>query len=288
MIRWTIFALLSAALFGVWSTAAQADDAAAETWAELVSMELAKGRPMPMLTAYDWDLDLAAAYAVQRELVDILYGGLIPGGYKAGLTTATARKKYYVREPISGALPRAGRRADGAVIDAGQFKKPMIEIELGFIVRSPIRREMKSVSDLETYIRYAVPAIELPDVNYEKPNSLTGLDLVATNIAASGYVIGKPFLLRRLAEVNAIKVTLTHDGKLIDEGMASTASGNQLAALVSQGHSLYPDQVLMTGSLGKINPGLPGRYHAQYGDYGKLDFELKASSALAASEAPSQ
>ena len=251
-------------------------------------MELAKGRPMPMLTAYDWDLDLKAAYAVQRALVKIRYGGLIPGGYKAGLTTATARKKYFVREPISGALPRAGRRADGAVIQADQFKNPMIEIELGFILRSPIRREMKSVSDLETYIRYAVPAVELPDVNYEKLNSITGLDLVATNIAASGYVIGKPFLLRRLAEVNTIRVTLTHDGKLIDEGMASNASGNQLAALlwlvnhlVRQGYSLYPDQVLMTGALGKINPGLPGLSHAQYGNYGKLDFELKGPSALA-------
>ena len=51
MIRWNIFALLAIVLSAAWG-AAQGNDAASETWAELVSMELDKGRPMPMLTAY--------------------------------------------------------------------------------------------------------------------------------------------------------------------------------------------------------------------------------------------
>lgn len=260
-----------------------ADDVAAENWADVIAIELAHGRPMPALSAYDPDFRLDTAYAVQRALVESLYGGQPIGGYKAGFTSKTAQNKYYLREPVSGVLPGKGRLANGAVVEAAKFKKLMVEIEFGFVLRSAIRRRMKSINDLKTYIASVVPAIELPDLDYEKPHLLIGLDIVATNIAARSYIIGKPLVLRDLTEVNSLKATLTHEGKQIDEGAATNALGNQLEAvywlvnhLVDQGHTLYAGQVLLTGALGKINPGEPGHYRADYGGRAAIEFEIKA------------
>lgn len=274
--------------------AAQADgpiDVTAENWADVVAIEIENGRPMPAVSAYDPAFNLRTAYAVQRALVERLYHGKPVGGYKAGFTSAAAQKKYYLRAPVSGVLPGAGRLASGAVVDAGKFRKLMVEIEFGYVLLSPIRRKMTSIADLRTYISAVVPAIELPDVDFEKPNSLIGLDIVATNIAARAYIIGKPLPLRDMNEVNALKVTLSHDGKPIDEGLGSNALGNQLEALrwlvnhlVERGETLLPGQVLITGALGKINPGLPGHYVADYGGKGQITFEVKAAPAKPAAK----
>ncbi len=278
--RLTAIAALCAVLTGFRVTAA---DVASENWADIVVIELAQGRPMPALSSYDPDFSLDAAYAVQRALVERLYGNRAIGGYKAGFTSKAAQLKYYLRAPVSGVLPGDGRLSDGAIVDLAKFKKLMIEVEIGFILRSPIRRPMKSIADLKTYVSSAVPAIELPDLNYEKPHNLIGLDIVATNVAARSYIVGKPLALRDLGEVNGFKINLTHDGKSIDQGLATNALGNQLEALrwlvnhlLERGYPLDPGQVLITGVLGKINPGLPGHYRAEFGPRSTIEFDVKA------------
>lgn len=256
-------------LLGIWLNAATAD---ADGWAAIVIEELKRGEPMPVLSAYGAALDVQTAYGIQRLIVEDALKSREIGGYKAGFTAAAPRQKFKLQHPIAGVLFADGLLGDGAEVRRPAYRRLMVEVEIGFVLRSPITRPMESIADLKTYVSHAVPAIELPDLNYEDLQNLIGLDVLATNMAAAAYLIGKPFGLTDLAEVNALEVSLYRDGELIDHGHAHNALGNQLLALqwlvntlIEQGWPLQPGQVLLTGTLGKINPGTTGSYYADFG-----------------------
>ena len=48
-----------------------------------------------------------------------------------------------------------------------------------------------------------------------------------------------------------------------------------LNSAVEQGYKVEPGHILITGALGKLVPGKPGKYVADYGDFGKISFEVK-------------
>ncbi|MEQ8230133.1 MAG: hypothetical protein RLW61_23325 [Gammaproteobacteria bacterium] len=267
------------------SIASPAQDASADGWADILRRELARGVPLPRLSTLVPDLDLALAYAIQESFVaaERIERGI--GGYKAGFTNAPAQARFGLDAPVHGVLYADGERHDGAAIDLAGFARPMVELEIGFRLLSAIRRPMKSVADLRTYVSDVVPAVELPDLHYDEFDQLNGLDIVATNIASRAYVVGKPLPLAGLDTVNELAVALYHDGELIDEGHARNAMGDQLEALLwlvnrvqAAGWPLEPGQLLITGTLGRINPAAPGRYRAEYraagAARGALEFTL--------------
>ena len=270
----------------VLSAPAKATDGSADDWADIVQLELAHGQPMPLLSVYYDQLNSASAYDIQHALViHEMRKKRVIGGFKAGFTQAALRAKYRTKEPVSGVLFLDAGFRDGDEIDSGLFKKPMLEVEIGYVLRSPITRQLHSVADLKTYISHAVPAVEIPDLNYVNVGGLNANDIIATNVAASRYVVGKPFVLPDLAQVNEIRVALYRDDQVLDTGAASDALGNQLEALLwlvndayAHGWQLQAGQLLITGTLGKMNPGLPGSYRADYGLGRTLSFVLKPAA----------
>ena len=280
---------LAVLIAGLSSCPAHGVDGSADDWADIVQLELARGQPMPLLSVYYDQLNSASAYDIQRALVSHeMRKKRAIGGFKAGFTQAALRLKYHTKEPISGVLFADAAFEDGAEIDAGLFKKPMLEVEIGYVLRSPITRKLHSIADLKTYISHALPAVEIPDLNYANVGGLNAYDIIATNIASSRYVVGKPFTLRDLAQVNEIRVALYRDEQVIDSGAAIDALGNQLEALLwlvndAYGHGwhLQAGQLLITGTLGKMNPALPGSYRADYGLGRTLSFVLKPAAPVA-------
>ncbi|MEX2481549.1 MAG: fumarylacetoacetate hydrolase family protein [Gammaproteobacteria bacterium] len=258
-----------------------AGQAALEGWADVIATERQQGKLLPRVSDLQPGLDLDEAYAIQRALVTVERPHRGIGGYKAGFTNPASRAPYGLNGPVTGVLYADGARADGATIDLADFHRLMIEVEIGFVLRSPIRRPMKSLDDLLTYVREVVPVIELPDLAYDNPERLRGLDIVATNMAASAYVVGAPLRLSRPAAVNDIDVVLFRDGKPVDEGRAANAMGDQLGALLwlvnhvqAAGLPLETGHVLITGTLGKMNAGIAGHYRAEYAGSGEVAFEV--------------
>jgi 2-keto-4-pentenoate hydratase len=264
----------------------KAKDGSADDWADIVQLELARGQPMPLLSVYYDQLNSASAYDIQQAFViHEMRKKRVIGGFKAGFTQAALRAKYRTKEPVSGVLFADAGFKDGDQIDSALFKKPMLEVEIGYVLRSPITRRLHSVADLKTYISHALPAVEIPDLNYVNVGGLNANDIIATNVAASRYVVGKPFVLSDLAKVNEIRVALYRDEQVVDTGAASDALGNQLEALLwlvndayAHGWHLQAGHVLLTGTLGKMNPGLPGNYRADYGLGRSLSFVLKPAT----------
>lgn len=249
-------------------------------WAQVIVEETRANGAMPVLSVYDPGIDLPFAYAIQRALVELRVDGTAIAGYKAGFTAPGSGGRFGLAGPVSGVLFANGRLGEGAVLDRGELPRLMVELEIAFELRSAITRPMRSVDDLVTYVRHAAPAVELPSLDYAPMDALTGVDVVATNVASGHYLVGAPFRLRDLREVNAIEARLFRDGEPIDAGPATAALGDQLEALRwlvntlhEQGWPLEPGHVLLTGTLGRINPGEPGDYVADFGR-AKLAFRI--------------
>jgi 2-keto-4-pentenoate hydratase len=93
--------------------------------------------------------------------------------------------------------------------------------------------------------------------------------------------VGKKVALDKV-DVGAVKVAMTLDGAEANKGAASDALGDQWKALlwlvngaIEKGYTLEPGQVLITGAMGQMIPGKPGKYEADYGALGTLSFTVK-------------
>jgi 2-keto-4-pentenoate hydratase len=128
--------------------------------------------------------------------------------------------------------------------------------------------------------------IELPDLAYLDITKVTGMDLIATNVASNEVLIGdfelpKDFNLLNKMQTHMTRESNQHVTKLIS-GSGADASGDQAQALfwlikqlLNSGYSLKKGQLLITGALGKMVPAKPGKHLATFAPYGQLSFSVK-------------
>ena len=246
----------------------------------LLQADIAK-EPIPVLTATDKEMDLATAYAVQKSYLDTRLPVEGLAGFKAGLTTEAAQKRFGVPYAVSGILFRSGACSGTPVISKEDFRIPMIETEIGFVVKKAIAMPMRDVDELKQYIGTVMPAIELPDLGFADMKSLKGVDLIAANVSAVQFIRGSE-VDREAFDLNQRKVVLRHNGQIVNQGIGADAMGSQWEAalwlvnqVISQGWKVEPGHVLLTGALGQMIPGKSGSYEADYGDFGKIVFEIR-------------
>jgi 2-keto-4-pentenoate hydratase len=75
--------------------------------------------------------------------------------------------------------------------------------------------------------------------------------------------------------------TLKRNGEAINRGKGTDALGGQWKAalrlvntMVKQGWKIEPGQIIITGALGRMVPGKPGNYIADYGPLGTITFKI--------------
>ncbi|VEN72514.1 2-hydroxypenta-2,4-dienoate hydratase [Candidatus Desulfarcum epimagneticum] len=241
----------------------------------------AEGRPVPLLSARYSDMDLAMAYGVQKAYVQKKLAAEKTAGFKAGLTSRGGQKRFGVDAPVAGVLFESGKLTGRASVDPKAFKRLMMETEIGFFVAAPLKKPVSDAGALRAFIREAAPVIELPDLGFADLKTLKGTDIIAGNAAARQFIVGAPRSVDDF-DLNAVTVSLTRDGREINRGKGSEASGDQWRALlwlvntmIGQGWELEPGHILLTGALGKMLPGKPGKHVADYGDFGKIAFEIQ-------------
>jgi len=268
-------------LFLVWATLAFASEKDIEVWADKLMQAYQQGTSLPLLSTHFPDLTSAMAYQIQQAYVEKRLTQDKIAGFKAGLTSKTSQVKFGVDEPITGVLFASGKNSDGITIESKKFKNLYIEAEVGFITGKTITQTVANVTELQNYLQTILPVIELPDVNFENNEQLKGVDIIAANVSATQFVMGKDQSLQQL-EPNVITMKFFHDGKLVNTGRASEVLGDQWLSLlwlintvISQGYQIAPHHLFITGTLGKMLPGKPGKYVADYGNLGKVTFEIK-------------
>ncbi len=267
---------------------------AAENFSTKLMQAYQAKQPMPHISANLSDpsaITEEAAYQVQKAYVSLRQKADPIAGYKAGLTSTAGQKKFKVSQALSGVLFTSGNVADPKKIRLSDAQKLMIETEIGFILSKPITSPIKDKQQLAKFVESVVAVIELPDLGYEQPQKIKGIDLIAANLASHQYIMATPIPLSQLSDINLITTQLSHlpaslngtpeDPQVLLTGQANDALGDQWIALqwlinhlLQQGYQLSAGNLLITGALGKMIPAQLGEYNATFGELGRIQFTL--------------
>jgi 2-keto-4-pentenoate hydratase len=264
--------------------AAGADDA---EWIDAFAAELHRawqaGEPMPQLSVTHPDATLEDGYRVQERLVERMFGTDGIGGFKAAGISQNARDRNKIDGPLTGVIPASGvlDADDSIVIDLSADSNRHVETEMGYIFATPIAKPLPDVDALRERVKHVVPIIEVPGNPTENKVPGTPADLLAWNINAKELIVG-PRHDPAEVDVDAIAITLTRDGAVVNTAKSDEAAGGQWDTLlksvndvVRRGYTVEAGHVITNGAVGKILKAEPGHYRAEFKPLGVIEFDVK-------------
>ncbi|MEE4244268.1 MAG: 4-oxalocrotonate decarboxylase [Kangiellaceae bacterium] len=278
-----ISAIYGLTLLIVTSPAGAADNTESyQQFAKLAFTAQSNRQPLPHIADSKAKItNTEQAYQAQASYVSMILATNEIAGFKAGLTSSAGQQKFKVTAPLSGVLFKSVSATSLAEFSLDNFNKLMLETEIGFRLNKQVTQPVKSIEQLKTMIATVHPVIELPELGF-KPGAITGLDLIATNVASNELIIGSGKMPSDLPDLNKLTARLLFKGKLINSGRGSDALEDQYRALlwlinhnVKHGYAITPQHILITGALGKMLPAQVGAYQADFEQLGTIDFKIK-------------
>jgi 2-keto-4-pentenoate hydratase len=137
------------------------------------------------------------------------------------------------------------------------------------------------VEELKSKVRQVMPVVELPNVHFDPADNVSGMDVIASNVAAATVIKGRPKPLGTV-DLNEVEAKLTLNKEVVAEGVGSDALGDQWEALLwlvrqrlRDGYEVNRNDILITGALGQVVPAESGRYVADFGKLGRVTFSLR-------------
>ncbi len=213
------------------------------------------------------NLSTQQAYALQQACVAEL--DLTVAGYKAALTAPAAQAAMNADQPIIGVLHQQGAFAAG---DTHSLPRPcLLETEFGFVLAESVSAPITPQNVFHN-VASCHPMLEIASPNLAgKPS---GLDLIATNAASFGYVMGTKIDINLADENNRLDemaVALLYEGDTCFSGHGADVMQGQAQALawlinkvLEVGYPLQAGHLLMTGSIGAMQPAKPGHYEGRF------------------------
>lgn len=228
--------------------------------------------PYPNPSADD-ELSIEDAYRIQKSYTDLRREPV--AGFKAALTASAAQAAMNIDQAIAGVLYKSGDFSAASTITISQ--PLLLETELGFHCTQPIHSPTTPVNVLDFFGSMS-PCIELASPNLEsKP---TGVDLIATNSASFGFIVG-PQTPVDAVQMDNLTASLTTSSQELFSGRGSEVMGGQanaLSWLVNQvltiGYPIATGALFMTGSIGGMAPAKPGAYTATFSGLADINFQL--------------
>src|SRR4029450_6058177 len=153
---------------------------------------------------------------------------------------------------------------ESSVVPTSRLLQPRVEAEVAFVLREDLADGALSLERVRSAIDYAVAALEICDSRITDWDITFG-DTVADNASAGLFVLGSQ--RRTLQEFRATGVTMTMPvtAQEMATGTGAACLGDPLIAvqwLARQardlGEPLLAGQVILSGALGPMRPGLPG------------------------------
>ncbi len=243
----------------------------------------AKGKPLPQFSARFPEAGMGEAYAVQGRYLEHVLKTEKLAGFKGAAVSEGAHRKLGIDEALSAVLFESGWLSyrEQPVLDLKAAHSPVVETELGVIIGKGIRQPIGSVEELLPYIQSVVPVIELPGGAREIESPSTAADMVTCNVTSANFIVG-PESNALGVDLDSVKITLKRDGKVLHETTGGEAAGGQWANILHQvnhalrqGYKVEQGQLIITGALGRIAKGEPGKHTATFGPLGKIEFTLK-------------
>ncbi|MSR14361.1 MAG: hypothetical protein EXR86_07315 [Gammaproteobacteria bacterium] len=252
-----------------------------DDWAAVVATQIQHKRALPVLSDYGAGLSLSEAYNVQRRVIATLAPATDVAGFRASLTRPRGQVEFGVREPVTGAMLRAGLLRGNAELRLRDFKHLMIAPGLGFVLKAGVTAPLSDLSQLAPLIATAMPVVEFSDYHFERPTGFRGEDFIAGNAAFANLIVGKPLPNTSAETINGVIVELLIAETVVDRGRAINVMGSQLTALywlinklIAQGWNLPAGTLLVTGAFSDPVPATKGSYVARFWEAGEVRFSV--------------
>jgi 2-keto-4-pentenoate hydratase len=239
---------------------------------------LDEGRPVAPVRDLLGEHDIAAAYAVQRELTRRRRdAGAIVVGRKIGLTSPAVQKQLGVDQPDFGVLFADMDVSGESEVPSGRLLQPKAEAEIAFVLKEDLADGDLDPERVRAAVEYAVAALEIVDSRIADWDiSLT--DTVADNASSGLFVLAERRLTLDEFEPREVTMRLYADDRPVAEGNGAACRGDPLNALAwlartarEFGEPLRAGQVILSGALGPMVPTPPGtRIRAEIGPLGEV------------------
>jgi 2-keto-4-pentenoate hydratase/acetyl esterase/lipase len=259
------------------------DPAALRRWCAQAAEAIRSGRPVPALGDHLASPTLEDAYSAQRRLFHRDLGGTLPAGFKVAAVSAAAQERLGLEGPLTGLLHRNGalKAADRPVVASPPGTQVMVETEIGYVISVDINYAVLNDTQAAGAVSAILPVVELPVDYGDRMKSRSAADLVATNIGSWSYILGEERPVGSL-DPDAVVVHLHRDGTALHTSSGAAAAGGQwgnlrkaINQIVSNGYTLRAGQVIIGGALGPVQPGAAGRYRADFGALGTVEFQIE-------------
>jgi 2-keto-4-pentenoate hydratase len=214
-------------------------------WAERLAEAAEWAIPIEPVTSVVPDLDVAQAYAIQSIGVERrVAAGRRVVGHKIGLTAKAVQRQLGVDVPDYGALLDDMVVSDGGSIDRGSLIAPRVEVEVAFVLGSPLRGPGITEDDVLAAVSHVTAAIEIVDSRIADWRITLG-DTIADNASSGALVLGTP---RAAADVDigALGARLVRGGELVEEGTTAAVLGHPATAVT-----------WLANALGELGTSLP-------------------------------
>jgi 2-keto-4-pentenoate hydratase len=203
----------------------------AKAAADLYEAELNWAPIEPISSQYP-NAEIEDAYAISQAVTDLkVANGRLIKGHKIGLTSKAMRSLTGATEPDYGTMFDNWFMLEGDVIPRSKMNRPLVEVELSFVLKKALKGPGINIADVIGAIDYVVPSIEIVDTR-QAGRGTKGLVDSISDAAACGYVIlgGNPFKLKDI-DVRNVGATLAINGDIEESGMARAVMGNPLNAV---------------------------------------------------------
>jgi 2-keto-4-pentenoate hydratase len=209
--------------------------------------------------------DVAAAYAVQRELAQArLAAGARVVGRKIGLTSTAVQHQLGVDQPDFGVLFADMDVSDLDEVPMAGLLQPRIEAEVAFVLHADLADGDLSPGQVRAAVAYAVAALEIVDSRIAGWD-ITIADTVADNASSGRFVLGARQVGLDSFEPADALMALSVDGEVVSQGTGAACLGDPLVALAwlartarDLGDPLRAGYVVLSGALGPMVAVRPG------------------------------
>ncbi len=210
---------------------------------------------IPRLTARYPDMNFEDSYAVQNEWRRRkVESGRRLVGRKIGLTSKVMQVATGITEPDYGAIFDDQVFDNGSVIEHGRFSNVRIEVELAFVLGSPLAGPTATIFGVLKATEYVVPALEILSSRIEMEGR-TIVDTISDNAALGAMVYGGNPTDPSTVDMRWISALLYRNETIEESGVAAAVLNHPatgvawLANKLSQhGDRLEAGEIVLAGS----------------------------------------
>jgi 2-oxo-hept-3-ene-1,7-dioate hydratase len=223
-------------------------------------------------------------YAIQSEWVRLeMADGRSIKGRKIGLTSRAMQQSSQITEPDYAPLMDDMFFATGSDIPFERFIAPRVEVELAFVLRSPLTGPGVTLFDVLRATDYVTPALEIIDARIEQFDRDTRaprkvFDTIADFAANAGIVVGGQPVKPDALDLRWVGALLYKNAVIEETGLAAAvlnhpATGVAWLAnkIAPYGETLRAGDIILGGSFTRPTNVVRGDVlHADYGALGGI------------------